>query len=843
MKFIKKYKIHILSFIIPIILFIIMLTIGKKAPFGKHIIMMFDGSLQYPGFSSILSEVLHGNANLFYSFKGGLGFNFYACCVYYLFNPTNILLLFFNSTNLEVFYLITVILKIGLCGLTMSILLNYKSPKNKYNIIFSIAFALCTYNLVYYYNFMWFDSIILFPIVLLGIERLIKSNKKALYLITLTLSIISNFYIGYMICIFSLLYFIYKYILLSKEKRNIKIIKSFLISSLLSGLMSAFVLLPVSLELFQGKASMYSNNNYTNYFEFDKDALTSIYKLTPGSFNNKDISYGGPNIYCSLFVLVLCMYYFLNKNISKKDKLLTSIFIGIFIFGFSFNLFDFGWQLFQRPIWYQVRYGFIFNVLLILVAHKAFINMDGPKNKNISILIGYLTLLILIIVGAVLSGLLKDIGFNADIIFLILSIFLLVQYIFIFNNKSIIYFSVFLFIIEIMSNGIYNFKILSNFKTTTEYRNGIAYEKEAVDKIKSIEKENSFYRMDMKKMMVINSGMVHSYNGINYFSSLRNQGAMDILGYFGSKIYDGCSARATFDNPIVNSILGIKYIISENEEFYYQYIPRNTKSEKKVYKNKDALSLGYLVNNNINNLKFTTQDVLKNTESFIKNSTNTNDNIYTLINTFNLENTINMGGVYYKENKDNDAYVVYETNNAVEGFYIINNNAKSNFIYAYLNDKEYKLDSSDTSLYASSGDKLTIKFSIGSSPMNTNDITINLLPSSTYKNFIETMKNNQMNIIEYKTDRYIRSKVLVTDENSLLMTTIPYDKGWKILVDGKETGYHKILNSFIGINLTKGEHTIEFKFFPRGLKLGLLISITSFITTIIYLCTGKKKKK
>ena len=60
-----------------------------------------------------------------------------------------------------------------------------------------------------------------------------------------------------------------------------------------------------------------------------------------------------------------------------------------------------------------------------------------------------------------------------------------------------------------------------------------------------------------------------------------------------------------------------------------------------------------------------------------------------------------------------------------------------------------------------------------------------------------------------------------------MFTSIPYDKGWIVKVDGKVVETRKIWNSLLGFAITNGEHTIELSFIPEGWKIGVAISIVS----------------
>ena len=94
-------------------------------------------------------------------------------------------------------------------GTTMFSYLKYTYQKLMAPRYFSTSYSFCGFVTVYSQNFMWLDALILFPLILLGLQRLWDQRKWGLYSITLFLAIVTNYYMGYMICLFAVLYSIY----------------------------------------------------------------------------------------------------------------------------------------------------------------------------------------------------------------------------------------------------------------------------------------------------------------------------------------------------------------------------------------------------------------------------------------------------------------------------------------------------------------------------------------------------------------------------------------------------------------------------------------------------------
>ena len=826
-KNLKKYLPEILTFIVPILIMLISCIVNKTYPFGKEILPKYDGYYQYAGFTSYYKNVLLGNESLFYSFKGLLGYNFYATSIYYMFNPTNLFCIFSTSENILEYYTFIILLRIGLSGFTMCKYLKYKF-KNQSNlryIIFSISYALMAYNVCYFFNYMYFDTVVLFPIVVLGLDKLIYERKNRLYIISLTLSIISNFYIGYMVCIFSLLYFIYNIVIYKLDKN---IIKDFIISSLLSGFMCMIIIIPEASELLKGKALLYTSSK-TEYFKFNMNFLNIFYKFLPGSTSNYDLKYGMVNIYVSLFVIILVIKYFFNKKISKKERITTLIFILFFLLSISFNLLDFAWQLFQKPIWYPNRYIFTFSFFLITIAMKEITNITYKTNikENLIIIISFILLTLYSIIS------LKIHNDNLKIISYILGIILILQYTFFLNNKNAKYLLVMLFFIEVTTNAIFTLKIMGKTTTMTQYKTNEEINEKAVKHIKEIEnKDNNFYRMELSTSTVHNSPSLLNYNGINHFNSVKNAKTLNFLNKFNYQVTDDTSVEFNNYNPYLTSLLGIKYINGSKDEMYYENVYNENPY---MYLNKDALSLGYMIYNK----KFKeSNSSYQNTENLINSMLNTDIKRYKVIDNFNGEDT------EIKE-IDNKKYVISKTSIKIEMedkasnsmFLIPSRNISFVANYSiFINDEEIK-DAviKQSPIFINKGDTYKIIIKSNLSKTELNSLKWYQIDYDKYIETINELKKNEFNITKYNKDNHIEGNIDVNNDKNVLLLTIPYDKGWNIYVDDNKVNYDICFDSFICLDLDKGKHNIKMNYVPSGFIVGLIISSLAFIVTIIYI--------
>ena len=236
---------YYLSFAIVAVVMLVVCIAEKIAPFGENSLTLVDSVHQYlPFFSELRDKLLH-ERSLLYTWNVALGSNFVSLAAYYLMSPFNLLLLLFGKEQIAAVTCFLMCLKITLTAVAMVHFLSYKDGEKKRNFLIvtiSVAYAFSNYVIGYNWNTMWLDCIMIFPLIMLGFQRMLEERDPKLYVLSLFYALYCNYYIGYIICLFLVLwFFVYEH----------KTVKRFFINgfrfavySLLSGGMAAFILLP-----------------------------------------------------------------------------------------------------------------------------------------------------------------------------------------------------------------------------------------------------------------------------------------------------------------------------------------------------------------------------------------------------------------------------------------------------------------------------------------------------------------------------------------------------------------------------------------------------------------------
>lgn len=829
----KNKKYYILSFIIPLIIMILLyLSVGVIS--GNKNILTVDLADQYVAFFNALKNILNGTISPFYTFSKTLGGNIYGIITYYLISPFNLIILFFNRIDIPTAILIINILKIATSGLTSYIYFN-KTFKNNHitSLTFSIIYSLMAYNIVYSQNIMWLDGVIMLPLIFLGIDKLIE-KKPTLFYISLTISIICNYYIGYMSCIASLIYFIYKDYL-KENKIVIKNIINFIKYLLLSVLTSSIILIPSIMSLLSGKANGILKELIPNQKFAIFDLITRFYI---GSFKNTDLEGGCPNLYISLITIVLVIYYFFNKKVEKKEKKASLILLSVFIISFIVYPIDVIWHTFKHPYGFPFRYSFIFDFVMLIIAYKSILNIENIEKNFIKKFILYSFLLTLVVDKLLYTSTMyyKTLG-----TFILLVIYLL----YISKNKKITKTILLLVILEIFIN---DFLVVINIKYQDKklYNEFITNTGYIID---NLNKKENFYRLEKDYSYSTNDELLLNYNGISHFSSVYEGSNNELLGkYLGifNRFYITNYNGSTL---VTNSLFNIKYLLSKDNNNYYNKI--NTYKNINTYENIYNLPIGFMVDKDIKTLKLEEYEPFKNQNNILKSMNKNIEDVFiketpkVILKNLKLdENKKNL--TYKKINNNKEASLIFELNQENSGILYAYLSSKTNKkVNITLNGKEI-IDITDQNNYYynilelgtfNNEETITLEIELLEDTIKLEDYMFYTLDLEKFNQAINILKQNDELKIEEYNKKYIKTTINVTNENQILYTSIPYDDGFEITVDGKKVKQDKTLDTLLSIKLEKGQHEIIMRYTPRGLKAGLILSIVGILLFII-----KKKK-
>lgn len=549
---------------------------------------------QYCSFFSHLHDILHGEASLVYSFSRAIGGEMLGVFGYYMISPFNLIFYFFDSEHIYVGVLVLILLKSGTCGLAMYHFLQYKKS-DVAGLIFSTAYALSAYMIGYQFNIFWIDGVIILPILILGIERLVEEQKYLIYILALAYGLITNFYIGYMLCIFSVLYFLCYFFLISSTDKKISTILMYLSSSLAGGALSSISSLPMLFVLAEGKGTtdfdlIYLIKNKTKLFGywsvFDKSLL--------GTISEEQMTAGKPLLYCGILVLLMVICWFLNWKNHWKEKLGYFILVIIIIHSLAFYNLNTIWHGLNVPNGSPYRFSFIYIFLMVYLGYMGFIQVKAGAvqskwDRLLCLIAGILVLACLFLRKSELSESTRE---GVVLINALVVCFYMV--LFIFNKKGRLC-SVLCMVMmstELVCNAYYLYSYSEAYHgvTTTEYD---SYYAQITPLLETIKKDDTFFRTVLlgEAKRTGNDSFMFNIYGLDSYTSVENVNTA-LLGkklglessiIFGLHYNEGIT-RAS------DSLLGVKYFItSEKLDNTYKLIKENNGFY--LYENSEALPL------------------------------------------------------------------------------------------------------------------------------------------------------------------------------------------------------------------------------------------------------------
>ncbi|WP_416353869.1 YfhO family protein [Agrilactobacillus fermenti] len=379
---VKKHQVYYYlgAFLVPFLLVAIFFMCRQITPFGQRNLLISDMGTQYVPFLTDLRQRLLNHDWSFYAFNLSLGDNYFPLMAYYLISPFNLLILLFPASALPLAVSWIIMLKVGVIGVAMALYLS-RVYRNQYmtNLLFTTAFACCGFVANYFYTVMWLDALILLPLIACGIQQLVHQNKSALFYWTILATILTNFYLGYMSCLFAILF--YLYLILEDNHRQTKLVTTlktkwrltlkFLETLILSGLSSAMLLLPTLLGMLQTGKSDFSKQTFLPLPKFGLEAFVQTGVV--GSNYRGRLAHT-PTIYIGLTITFFAILFFLNKQIERQHRIRLGGLLLTLALSMWLRSLNTIWHMMQEPKGFPYRNTYFFSFILILCAYEAWQN-------------------------------------------------------------------------------------------------------------------------------------------------------------------------------------------------------------------------------------------------------------------------------------------------------------------------------------------------------------------------------------------------------------------------------------------------------------------------------------
>ena len=861
-------------------------------PFGETTILRMDLYHQYgPLFAEFYDRVMNLKSFL-YSWNTGLGSPFLGNYFNYLSSPAAFLILILGHRNMPEAIAGMILIKAALSAGAFTYYLKKSRGRHDFTTAaFGVLYSMCGYFVAYYWNVMWIDAMVYFPLIIYGIERIIDKRKPSVYIAFLALTLWSNYYMGYMTCIFSVIYFIVyffshydftsfagdakftyddshekQYAFKDKLKSNIFIRSgvTFAFASLAAAGLVAAALLPVYYILRSSSATSGTMPDgyrvYFSVFDFLANHFASVDPTIRSS--GEDVL---PNVYCGIGTLILVPLYIFSKRISLKEKVCSIFTLGLLFFSFNINYLNFIWHGFHFPNDLPYRFSFMYCFILLVMAYKAFENLGEYSGRQI---LGVGVALVFAVIAVQKIG-----SKNADDLTELLSVIFAVTYCLIFyllkdlkKQKAAI--SVILLCCVIAELACSN----TNRYSMNQIKSTFTGDYDSFLQIKSMlderEDGNDRYRMELTYNRARMDPAWFGYNGVSTFSSMAYEKMSNMQSNLG--LYSNYINSYTYymQTPVYNMMNSLKYIVDNDPKVnvsddYYTSVAKLDKYT--AYENKYWLPIAMAVDPGIKEWYAGYTNPFSVQNEWFEFSTGVEDVFEmmpldsTSMRYFNLDEItagFETGDLYFQKTGAGEGELdvdlwVPETRHC---YLFVDSDSFDSIVISKPDGSSVTQETDEPYIYdlgiLNPEDSIEIQIKI---PEDGDDYGyMNFYPYSVNEEKLsegyEILKANGMHVESFEDTRI--TGTITAAKDMVMFTSIPYDKGWSVKIDGKEIKNDDCIalqDAYLCFNLPKGTHKIELSFTQRGLFLGLAVSAATAMlliaAAIVFSLIRKKRRE
>lgn len=839
-----------------------------------------------------------------YSWNGALGYNSFVQNAFYC---RSLFLLIFKHVSMEssiAFIDSVALLRFGLSALTCQLLFEYKfrdSNKKPVLMAISLCYGLCSYAICFVMQWMWTDCIFLAPLVILGLEMLLDKKSPLLYTAALALTIYTNFYLGFGVCIFTALYFLAETIRRTENeitshtrKETMKSVGQsvlrFAIYSIIAGCLTAVILIPTLKGL---SLSMSANEGKLDFKQWYHTLADNMNALLPET--GASLEYGVANIATGLAMFILIPLFFTNTEIKFGQKIGYGGFLFALYAGLNYNPADYVFNGFHFPNQLPGRWSFLFSLALVIVAASGIEKRGGIKLRSIitSLIMG-----MFFVFMARYSTMTQEKQDHISswirllVIFAVIMIFEVAfsaysesrlkkaekleaeataknpldekkQKNCIIASKVSKYISAAMSVVlavaiayEGCSNA-YKVAVSSNGMRTSSmesYNDAMSLFTKYGEKYDS--GDDDFYRMEVNQGWTFNDGVLGDFKGMTYYGSTLNGKVFSLLRYLGNAIYAlNVSTIYNHTSPVQNGIFGVRYIIDRGKNLD-SLMPGmdlvETGDDCYVWENKTALPIAYAVDPAVTNFKVDDQLRPLSAQNRLMNLMCGGE-----VNAFEKQtpSAFTCSNCQLDENEDWNKNYFYRTDPSMavtfnytyvcpdEQPLYLENNFRAGNITMTVNGAETKIDvGSGLFKYIGSfpaGTEVNFAFDVTGVEVGCFGLDVYRFDMEKWKSIYNNLSSGGLDVTSFDYTKIDGKIDMKTD--GTVMSSITQDGGWDVYVDGEKVDTYTVAGALVAFDLNAGQHDITYRYHTPGLPAGICVTLVSLAAFVACWLVWRKR--
>ncbi len=858
----------ILAFLIPFLFVFVCLAIKGVSPFGSKQILVTDLWHQYYPFLVDFQDKLKTGGSLFWTWKSGGGTNYLALMSYYLASPLNFLSVFVPTSMLREFLYVITCIKIGCAGMFFALFLRLTFKRNDITITaFGIMYGLCAFIMGYYWNVIWLDTIALLPLVIAGTFALLRDGRFKLYIITLALSVLANYYIGLFTCAGVLL------VCIGYSIVEFKGVKTLFVNFLKMVWCTAVALLIttiLTLPAFYGLSHAHAaDNHFPTTFAINIGASADFSGVmdavgqtlaNSASLTEPTAKEGLPNIYCGVLAIVLGILFLTCSKIKRRERVFCGLLLVFFILSFIIRQLDFIWHGFHFPNMLPHRFSFLYSFVLIYMAFRVYMNIDSVRLVHVIITaVGLLALL----------GIISQYDDTKNLIATALIGFIVIVWLMLYTLHIVPHraLAIALFIIAVAEGGCSAYIGVETVTVTdgSYYPLGTRHTYACVNTVDRLEMGNTdLERTEVTRYYTLNDNALIGIDGISMFNSMTNEAISKYMEKFGICGWN-TSNRYTYQesSPFTNVMLNLKYLISPYGKHLDTIHNRllYESSNVKLLENTDYIRQGFVVDDDILDFSMNTavSNPIDNQNRIFRLATGIDGDLYEYLEVVSQGHTDyeafpvnkNSFGNYSFSVKQSDStpHLKYNYEAPEDGVAVAYFSASgTENVSLRVNDEEVisnyvKRPYIMTFGTVHKGDKLSLYADISDTSSGTVTVYCAMLNEALYRQGLAKFSQSVLDA-QTVTDTEISGHIDVK-ESGVFYTSIPYVNGWRAYVDGQEVEIKPIGDAMLAFRISSGSHDITLRYMPEGFGSGVVLTavgIGLFLITCLFTARRRKRR-